>query len=836
MRRRGKGALAHHDRVRRDLPTGDVTFLFTDVEGSTKLLQELGEERYADALAVHRRTLREAFGAHEGVEVDTQGDSFFVAFPTAQGALQAAIATLKGLAAGPIKVRMGLHTGTARVGDEGYVGVDVHRAARIAASGHGGQVLISASTAELIGTDGLRDLGYHRLKDLSEAERIYQLGDEEFPPLESLHRTNLPLPSTPFLGRRQELAEALAQLSRPEVRLLTLTGPGGTGKTRLALHIAGELAARYPHGVWWVPLAPLRDPQLVVETAAQALGAEDGLVEYIAEKSLLIVFDNFEQVVDAAADVAALLSACPNLDLLVTSREPLRVNAEQLYEVPPLAPDEGVSLFLARAKAVKPDFADDESISEICRRLDDLPLALELAAARVKALSSDQILERLSRRLPLLTGGARDLPERQRTLGSAIDWSYELLTPVEQRAFARLSTFAGGCTLADAEQVADADLDTLQSLVDKSLLRHAGGRFSMLETIREYAAGQLEESGQAEELERRHAEHFLALVESAEPRVREGSKEWLDRLEQEHDNLRAALERLEALGELQLALRIAGAMSDVWYHRGHVAEGRRRLESLLLNDERPTAARGKALNGASRLAVVAGDVSIARLRAEEGLALNRRLENALGTADSLWRLSYALAADGDFANAQRLLLECIPLYGDLGEEHAAIEAVRDLAWTNEEIGDLSRARELYEDGLLRARAQDNTRLEARLLGGLAVVAVDEGRAEEARSLLQENFPMYRQLDDLRGTGENLCRCAHALAAVGEAATAARLLGGSEAVFEGIGASPPWLARMNDQTLAAIREQLDEVAIAEAREHGRALTVDEAVALALESLG
>jgi predicted ATPase/class 3 adenylate cyclase len=821
--------------VPRDLPTGDVTFLFTDVEGSTKLLHELGEERYAEALAAHRRTVREAFGAHDGVEVDTQGDSFFVAFPTAQGAVRAATETLNGLATGPIRLRIGIHTGTARVGEEGYVGVDVHRAARIAASGHGGQVLISASTAELVGTDGLRDLGYHRLKDLAEPERIYQLGEDDFPPLETLHRTNLPLPSTPFLGRRHELAEALAQLSRTDVRLLTLTGPGGTGKTRLALHIAGELAPRYPHGVWWIPLAPLRDPQLVVESAAQALGAEDGLVEYIADKSLLIVFDNFEQVVDAAPDVAGLLSACPNLDLLVTSREPLRVNAEQVYEVPPLAPEEGVGLFLARARAVKPDFEGDASISEICRRLDDLPLALELAAARVKALSSGQILERLSQRLPLLTGGARDLPERQRTLGSAVGWSYELLTTAEQQAFARLSAFAGGSTLSDAEQVADADLDTLQSLVDKSLLRHTGDRFSMLETIREYAVGRLEESGEAEELDRRHAEHFLALAESAEPRVREGSKEWLDRLEQEHDNLRAALERLETLGELQLALRIAGAMSDVWYHRGHVAEGRRRLESLLLSDERPTAVRGKALNGASRLAVVAGDVSIARQRAEEGLELNRRLGSALGTADSLWRLSYALAAASDFASAQQLLLECIPLYGDLGEEHAAIEAVRDLAWTYEEIGDLARARALYEDGLRRARAQANTRLEARLLGGLAIVAVDDGRVEEARSLLKENFPMYRELDDLRGTGENLCRSAHALAAVGEAATAAQLLGGSEAVFEGIGASPPWLASMNDQTLAAIRGQLDEPAVAEAREQGRALTVDDAVALALDSL-
>ena len=286
---------------------------------------------------------------------------------------------------------------------------------------------------------------------------------------------------------------------------------------------------------------------------------------------------------------------------------------------------------------------------------------------------------------------------------------------------------------------------------------------------------------------------------------------------------------------MQLALRIAGATADFWYHRGHVAEGRRRLDHLLHSDESPTAARGKALNGASRLAVVAGDVSTAMLRAEEGLALNRKLGSALATADSLWRLSYSQAAAGDFDSAQQLLLECIQLYGELGEEHAAIESVRDLAWTYEEIDDLPRARVLYEDGLRRARALGNRRLEARLLGGLAIVAVDEGRADDARALLQENFPMYRELDDLRGTGENLCRCAHALAAVGRTATAAQLLGGSETVFEGIGAKPPWLATMNDKTLEGIREQLEEAAVAEAWEQGRGLTVDEAVALALDEL-
>jgi class 3 adenylate cyclase len=311
--------------VRRDLPAGTVTFLFTDIEGSTKLLDELGPTAYADALAAHRQVLREAFTRHGGVEVDTQGDAFFVAFPTAPGAVAAATQALEELAAGPIRVRIGIHTGTPHLAAEGYVGVDVHRAARIAAVGHGGQVLVSASTAALVYPSGsepqalsLVDLGEHRLKDLSAPERIYQLGEGDFPPLASLHRTNLPIPSTPFLGREQELQEVLGLMSQQGVRLLTLTGPGGTGKTRLAAQAAGLASDAYPHGVWWIPLAPLRDPQLVLETAGRAVAAMDGLVEHIADKSMLLLFDNFEQVAEAAGDVASLLGSCPNLELLVT--------------------------------------------------------------------------------------------------------------------------------------------------------------------------------------------------------------------------------------------------------------------------------------------------------------------------------------------------------------------------------------------------------------------------------------------------------------------------------------------------------------------------------------
>ena len=630
-----------------ELPSGTVTFLFTDVEGSTRLLHELGAKGYAEALAEHRRILRVAFGAHGGVEVDTQGDAFFVAFPTAPGALSAAAAVLDGLAGGPISLRMGLHTGTPLVTDEGYIGGDVHRAARIAACGHGGQVLVSSSTAALLDGAALHDLGEHRLKDLSAPERIYQVGVREFPALKSLYRTNLPIPTTPFLGRERELGEALVLLSRDDVRLLTMTGPGGTGKTRLAMQTAGALAERYPDGVWWVPLAPLHDPGLVLETAAQAVGAKAGLTEHIADKSMLLLFDNFEQVIEAADGLSDLLATCPNLDLLVTSREPLHLTGEQEYPVPPLVHEEGVGFFLARARAVKPDFAADDAVSEICRRLDDLPLALELAAARVKALSSAQILERLEQRLALLTGGARDLPERQRTLRAAIEWSHELLTSEERRLFARLAVFNGSCTLEAAERIADADLDALHSLVDKRLLRQADERFLMLATIREYAAERLDDSGEAGGLRQHHAEHFVALAEEAEPSVLGISpSEWLDRLERDHDNLRAALDWLEAAGESQLALRLGGAVWEFWCLRGHFAEGWRRLDELLGIDDQPTLARAKALTGAVHLG--SGESSYAKAtqrgRAEQALALYRELGEA-------WEQGRSLTADAAVALA-----------------------------------------------------------------------------------------------------------------------------------------------------------------------------------------
>ena len=825
------------DAVRRDLPSGTVTFLFTDVEGSTALLHELGTDEFAKTLAEHRRILRDVFSTNGGVEVDNQGDAFFVAFGTAPGALAAAAEAQQGLASCPTRLRMGIHTGTPHVGEEGYVGVDVHRAARIAACGHGGQILISASTASLLGTDGLRDLGEHRLKDLSAPERIYQLGDDDFPPLDSLYQTNLPISPTPFLGREHELSEVLRLLSREDVRLLTLTGPGGTGKTRLAAQAAGLSSDRYPQGVWWVPLAPLRDPELVLATAGQTLGSKNGLAGHIADKRLLLLFDNFEHLVEAAADLAALLTSCPHLDLLVTSREPLHVTGEQEYPVPPFVHEEGVGFFLARARAVQPDFRSADAVPEICRRLDDLPLALELAAARVKALSSVQILERLDQRLALLTGGARNLPERQRTLRATIEWSYELLEPGDQGLFARLSVFSGGCTLEAAEEVADAGLDNLRSLVDKSLLRQSNERYWMLETIHEYAAERLHESGAGEELRQLHAERFLAFAEEAEQNLlRSGTpRGWLDRLEREHDNLRAALDRLEGAGESERALRLAGALSRFWYIRGHVAEGKRRLEAALSAHNAPTAARAKALSGAAVMALESGDPAATRLRAEEALAIHRALGDAWGTAHSGFLLGHAALDEGDSAAAQRLFGESRRRFGELGDAHYTLLATYNFAVVIEDLGDLEEARRLHEESLRHARAQSDERIIAFSLDQLAPYARDEGRFEDALSMLRESLRIRRDLDDHVAIAENLGRFACTYAVAGDARTATQLLSSSEALRKQIGsASVPSVARMNEETLGAIRSQLDEAAFAEAWKEGWELTIDEAVALALDS--
>jgi predicted ATPase/class 3 adenylate cyclase len=820
--------------VRSDLPAGTVTFLFTDVEGSTRLLHELGAEGYAHALAQHRRLLREAFARHGGVEVDTQGDAFFVAFPTARGALAAAREATEALAEGPIRVRIGLHTGTPLVTDEGYVGADVHRAARIAAAGHGGQVLVSTSTAALVEGDALIDLGEHRLKDLSAPERIYQLGAGAFPPLASLHRTNLPVPATPFLGRDRELEETRELLARADVRVLTLTGTGGTGKTRLALQAAGVAADAFPGGIFWVPLAPLRDPALVLESAASALGGEGELAEQIADNRLLLLFDNFEHLIEAAAGVAELVRRCPNLTVLVTSRARLQIGGEWEYAVDPLRESEAVALFETRARAVKRDFAPNGEVREICARLDHLPLAIELAAARVKVLSLSALLERLERRLPLLAGGTRDAPERQRTLRATIEWSHDLLNQDEQTLFRRLAIFRGGCTLKAAESVCEADLDTLASLVEKSLVRvREGERFWMLETIREYAAEKLDQSGEEEELRQRHAEHFLALAEEAEPHLEGDPKEWLDRLDPEHDNLRAALDELEAAGDTRRVFRLAAALGPFWALRGHLAEGRRRLEGALRADDEPSLERVRALLAACPFAAFGGDVGLERRWAEEALELSMQIGDTRGSTLARYALGNVAAGEGRWAVARDLLDSSVREFVELGDDFRTLTARRGLAWMHEELGDVEGYRELTEENLRLARALGNRRIEARALGALAMLALEDGHSSEAVAMLADAHRIDRDLGNVIFVTVDLTRFAAILAREGRHAVAARVLACAEARREEIGwTRESWAEAEYQATLAAIRAQLDESTFAEAWEHGCTLTADEAVELAL----
>jgi predicted ATPase/class 3 adenylate cyclase len=630
--------------------------LFTDIEGSTKLW-ERDPEAMSKALSRHDELLREHVEAHGGFVFKTVGDAFYVAFSSAPEAVEVALEAQRSLLAekweqtGSLRVRMALRTGTAEERGADYFGPTLNRVARLLSAGHGGQILISLSTQELVrdqlplGAE-LRDLGERRLRDLFGPEHVFELIAPElpssFPPLETLDArlNNLPTQPTPLVGREREVSEVSDLLRRADVRLLTLTGTGGTGKTRVALQSAAELVDEFEDGVFFVALATLTDPGLVASTLTQALGVaesgekqpEDALREFVRERELLLLMDNFEQVLEATPLLEELQAAAPRLKVLATSRAALRLYGEREFPVPPLAlPDpaypppperltqyEAVRLFVERARAVKPDFSvtneNAPAVAEICVRLDGLPLAIELAAARIRLLPPRAMLARLGSRLKLLTGGARNLPERQRTLRGAIEWSYELLTPEERTLFARLSVFAGGRTLEIIETICDPEgeldtLDGLESLLEKSLLRQEEGpggepRFVMLETIHEYAREKLEESGEAEEVRRRHAEHFLTLAEESYPELKGPDQlEWLERLEAEHDNMRAALSWALGRKEAEVALRLGGALWWFWWMRGHNSEGRRLLEEALAIDGRVSPeVRAMALAGVGELA------------------------------------------------------------------------------------------------------------------------------------------------------------------------------------------------------------------------------------------
>ena len=770
----------------RELPTGTVTLLFTDVEGSTRLLHELGIERYAQELMTHRERVREAVLAHHGVEVGTDGDAFFVTFARAEDGLSAAAEIQAALAAGPIRVRMGLHTGEVLVADDDYVGLEVHKAARISAAAHGGQILVSQQTRELIGTQ-LRDLGEHRLKDLGAPERLFQLGDERFPPLRTLYRASLPVQPSPLVGRTEELAELVA-LARSN-RLVTLTGTGGTGKTRLALALAAELSEHYLDGVWWVSLAAVSDHTLVLPTIGRAIGCGEDLAAYLSGRQLLLVLDNLEQILDAAPALAELLSGAPGLGMIATSRERLGLAAEQTYPVEPLSGADAIELFTTRARQVDPEFKPGLEVAAICDRLDRLPLALELAATRVKLLSGRQILARLEQRLPMLAGGRRDLPARQATMRAAIAWSYDLLSDNERRLFRRLAIFAGGFDLDAAEAVCGADLDELQSLADKSLLREQEEeRYFLLETTREYAWERLDAAAETVELRGRHAAWFLELFASAEEGLRTAEQhEWLRRVRADNDNLRAvlawALENSPAQGaELAAALfrpwRMSGQFDELiaWYE-----------QALPRFAEIAPASRAAAL-------VTFGDALMyteRNTRAEQvltdALALFRSHADASGEASVLNSLGSVQSNAGSASRAIQLHEQALAIFRRAGDQRGISRSLHLLAENVRDVGELGRAASLLEQAVAIDTELGDTNGAMSSLHSLGDVALDQRDSAAAARHYRDALTICIELEDERSQAYCLAGLACVGALDGDLATAGRLWGLAERIEEQIGA-------------------------------------------------
>jgi predicted ATPase len=864
----------------REQPTGSVTLVFTDIEGSTRLLHELGAEAYRDALAEHRRLVREAFAS--GYEVDEEGDAFFYAFPTAASAVAAVEQAMRVLDGGPIRIRVGVHTGEPVLDPPKYVGLDVHRAARVMAAGHGGQVLVSESTRALL-EDGMfvRDLGEHRLKDLSRPQRLYQLGAGEFPRLKTLHQTNLPVAWTRLVGRERDVDELLELLRHEDVSVVTLTGAGGGGKTRLAMQAAADVAEDYADGVWFVGLAALTDVGLVEAAIAQTFGLREGggrtyrdvVGDFLRSRRLLLVLDNLEQLLpEVAGMVAELAAEFAGVDFLATSREPLRIGREREYMVPPLESDESVVLFAERA-GLELD-GDRPAVEAICARLDGLPLAIELAAARVNVLPPAKLLERLEQRLPLLTSGARDAPERQRTLRATIAWSHDLLDEHEQQLFARLAVFAGGCTLEAAEAVCDANVDTLSSLLDKNLLRRDESRYRMLETIREFARERLDQAADADEIRRRHAEHFLAFALEAQPElVRRDQREWLNRLEAEHDNLRAALTWLLELNP-ESGLTLAHALILFWYTRGRVREGRDWLVAALKRaSSSPSAIRAGALDWAGYLSNELGEdgsasveQAVACARAtdapaalalalchlphvawpgqvdraipviEEALAIAEQAEEPFTLATVLNNLGAWYSAREDRERARSLYEESYRVRAWMGDLSRMALSLNNLAWTLFQDGEASRAHDLGIEALALAREVGDRRHTATALNTLGWMALAENHLNEARELLEESLAVALEIAFRSLLYDGLFGLAAVAGADGEWRRAARLEAAAEsqqgdaAVSTNLGS---WQRDLIDQHRAAAQAQTDPDEWEAARAAGATLTIEQAAAEILE---
>jgi predicted ATPase len=776
---------------------------------------------------------------------------------------------------------MGLHTGEGTLGGDDYVGIDVHRAARIADAAHGGQVILSDATRGLVqhalpAGASLRDLGTHRLRGIEDPERLHELVVEGLPSDFPVPRTldarpnNLPLQLTSFVGREGEIAEVARLLGR--TRLLTLTGPGGSGKTRLALQVAADLLPEYPDGACFVDLSPVTDPTLVPAAVAKALGVPevaerpilDEVKEHLRHRELLQVVDNFEQVAEAGLVIEELLTAAPRLRAMVTSRVVLALRGEQEYAVPPLqAPDperlptglsalgevEAVRLFTERAVAANPRFALTEqnapAVAELTARLDGLPLAIELAATRTKVLTPEQILSRLRGRLSVLASGSRSLPERQRTLRAAIAWSYDLLDPVERRLFARLAVFTGGWAFESAEAVCDPEelgldaLDGLTSLVDKSLIRRTEppgrpARFSMLETIREFGLERLQAAGDLEPLRRRHAEHFLDLAMAAEPHLTgEDQREWLDRCDQEHANIRAALRWAIEAGEADRAQAAAGALWRFWQQRGHLDEGRRWLREVLAmpSGQAPTAPRAKALTGAGGIAWWS-DWDAARAFYDEALAIERQLGDPARLAEALYNEAFAVASEQDLESAGRLLDESLDLFRRVGDEAGVARVLAIQVVPDAMAGVWDRVvATLEEVAAIWRRLGDRLNLAFGLIW-LAFAYGRAGRREDARATALESLGLFREADNATGIALAFLDLSFLLNWEGRHEDAVRVAAVSKSVREqaGGGPMPGFGGMLEGDPVAEARAHLTEDAAERARRQKHAMSVAEAVAL------
>lgn len=893
--------------------SGTVTFLFSDIEGSTRLEQEVGTARYAELRERHREILRAAFEAHGGREQGTEGDSFFVVFDSAREALAAAIEAQRGLAAeawpdgAVVRVRMGLHSGEADVAGGTLVGLDINRAARIAAVANGGQVLLSDATRALVGTElptdvRLRDLGEHRLRDLAGPERLSQVNAEglpsEFPALRSLDArpNNLPTQLTTFVGRDREIEEGLQSLA--ETRLLTLTGPGGTGKTRLSLQLAAAASENFPDGVWFVALEPVRDPELVAPTIARTLGAGantsrpsiEVLAELIGETRQLIVLDNFEQVIAGAPVVANLLRRCANLTVIVTSRATLRVSGEREFPVPglPTPPDvsqlsemerlnlplalrepdaqslnqyEAVRLFIARAVAVRPAFsvtnANAPAVAQICARLHGMPLAIELAAARIKLLSPEQILARLEDHLALLTVGSRDLPERQQTLRGAIAWSYDLLDEGARLLVDRLSVFRGGCELETAEvvcgpasEIGGDILDGLTGLVDQSLIRvdetTDNPRFLMLESIREYAAEQLEGRGETSLIRDRHASAMLDVAERARPHLHGADQRmWLDHLEHEHDNMRKALDWVTAKPLPELAVRLSFALWRFWQQRGYLHEARARLEAIAAQDwqlEPELRARfAEALGG---VAYWQSDRDASVRWYDEALAVWRERDDKRELANALYNRAYTdviqimsgLTLDPDLlAKTRAMLNEALDIYraaGDKGGEGNILWALGSVEYFSR---DLAAAGDWYRQALTIHRQKGQRTMAAWSLHMGSLVAIASRDYAEGARLAREALTDFAESGDVSGIILTLDDLAVIAAARREGQRSGRLWGAARHLQQTTGMA---LADYVEETYTMFdsptpAQLLGDAELKAAAAEGAAMSLDEVVAYALE---